>query len=185
MKTEVIHLTPAWIQRAVPRPLRRGLKCRNSLVERLKEWIFRKVLNFATRTKFWFNCSLMTCPVGELSTDPGRAQEEQEEDLGGVIGLLYYRYHYTLLWLFYQGGGGGSGRQGERVDNRGPPLHCWGRRCAVRGQLGQALLVLPIRSDYKDFERIEMMGMAPLTIWLDYKWRALAGAIGGRAKDTF
>ena len=39
----------------------------------------------------------MTCPVGALSTDPGRAQEEQEEDLEGVGGLLYYqKYHYYL-----------------------------------------------------------------------------------------
>ena len=107
--------------------------------------------------------------MGALSTGPGRAQEEQEEDLEGVGGLLYYqyyhyRYHYILSWLLYQGGGGGSGRQGERVDNHAPPLHCWGRHCAVRGQLGQALLVLSTRLDYKDFERIEMMGMAPLTI---------------------
>ena len=28
---------------------------------------------------------------------------------------------------------------------------------------------VPIQSDYKDFERIEMIGMSPLTIWLDYK----------------
>ena len=64
---------------------------------RLKEWIFRKVLNFATITKFWFNCSLMTCPVGALSTDPGRAQEEQEEDLGGVGGLSISFYIIIII----------------------------------------------------------------------------------------
>ena len=46
-----------------------------------------------------FNCSLMTCPVGALSTGPGRAQEEQEEDLEGVGGLSYYHYYYRYYYL--------------------------------------------------------------------------------------
>ena len=39
----------------------------------------------------------MTCPVGALSTDPERAQEEQEEGLGGVrriIDIIIYHYNY-------------------------------------------------------------------------------------------
>ena len=57
--------------------------------ERRESGFLENILAFATKTKFWFNCSFMTCPVGALSTDPRRVQEEQEEDLGGVGGIFY------------------------------------------------------------------------------------------------
>ena len=99
-------------------------------------------------------------PKEELEEDDGEAEEKEEEEVGeeegqAPVALLPARVP-AVLWIFIL-------RFAETIR-------------------ASCVLILPIQSDYKDFERIEMIGMSPLTIWLDYKW-ALGGPIHGRDKD--
>ena len=96
MRTEVIHLIAAWIQRAVPRPLRRGLKCRNSLtVEKVDFWKILKILR--QKLKILVQLQLGDLPGGSAEYWPRKSSRRTRGRpwrSRRIVDIIIYHYNY-------------------------------------------------------------------------------------------